>query len=156
MQPSEHTQGPHSANPQPSGVTALPVPQVPVILKDEHGAESPDGLLPRTELNRDLQLIVPAWSFTTDPVLGPDIVKVGFRPLGDEFREVAEFEFSIPIEPGDKIVSVPRDYLDNGIYDLSYILRQGATLLSPLKNVLPWTGWPRMMVRNPPCWKCWM
>jgi hypothetical protein len=125
MQPSEHTQGPHSANPQPSGVTALPVPQVPVILKDEHGAESPDGLLPRTELNRDLQLIVPAWSFTTDPVLGPDIVKVGFRPLGDEFREVAEFEFSIPIEPGDKIVSVPRDYLDNGIYDLSYILRQG-------------------------------
>jgi hypothetical protein len=103
----------------------LPVPQVPVILKDEHGAESPDGLLPRTELNRDLQLIVPAWSFTTDPVLGPDIVKVGFRPLGDEFREVAEFEFSIPIEPGDKIVSVPRDYLDNGIYDLSYILRQG-------------------------------
>jgi hypothetical protein len=125
MQPSEHTQGPHSANPQPSGVTALPVPQVPVILKDEHGAESPDGLLPRTELNRDLQLIVPAWSFTTDPDLGPDIVKVGFRPLGDEFREVAEFEFSIPIEPGDKIVSVPRDYLDNGIYDLSYILRQG-------------------------------
>lgn len=125
MQPSEHTQGPHSANPQPSGVTALPVPQVPVILKDEHGAESPDGLLPRTELNRDLQLIVPAWSFTTDPVLGPDIVKVGFRPLGDAFREVNEFKFLIPIEPGDKIVSVPRNYLDNGIYDLSYILIQG-------------------------------
>ncbi|MEZ1324155.1 hypothetical protein QIW46_22700 [Pseudomonas fluorescens] len=125
MQPSEHTQGPHSANPQPSGVTALPVPQVPVILKDEHGAESPDGLLPRTELNRDLQLIVPAWSFTTDPVLGPDIVKVGFRPLGDAFREVNEFKFPFPIEPGDKYVSVPRNYLDNGIYDLSYILIQG-------------------------------
>lgn len=125
MQPPEHTQGPHSANPQPSGVTALPVPQVPVILKDEHGAESPDGLLPRTELNRDLQLIVPAWSFTTDPDLGPDIVKVGFRPLGDAFREVNEFKFPFPIEPGDKYVSVPRDYLDNGIYDLSYILIQG-------------------------------
>ncbi|WP_447796439.1 hypothetical protein [Pseudomonas moraviensis] len=125
MQPPEHTQGPHSANPQPSGVTALPVPQVPVILKDEHGAESPDGLLPRTELNRDLQLIVPEWNFSTDPTLGPDVIKVGFRPFGDAFREVNEFKFPVPIDPGNKIVSVPRDYLDNGIYDLSYILIQG-------------------------------
>lgn len=125
MQPPEHTQGPHGANPQPSGVTALPVPQVPVILKDEHGAESPDGLLPRTELNRDLQLIVPEWNFSTDPTLGPDVIKVGFRPFGDAFREVNEFKFPVPIDPGNKIVSVPRDYLDNGIYDLSYILIQG-------------------------------
>lgn len=125
MQPPEHTQDPHSANSQPSEVTALPVPRVPVILKDELGEESPDGLLPRTELNRDLQLIVPEWNFTTDPLLGPDIIKVGFRLFGNDFREVNEFKFPIPIAPGDKYVSVPRDYMDSGIYDLSYILIQG-------------------------------
>ncbi|CAI8791412.1 Ig-like domain-containing protein [Pseudomonas sp. IT-347P] len=125
MQPPVPTQSPHSENPESPEVTALPAPRVPVVLKDEHGEESPDGLLPRTELNRDLQLIVPAWNFTTDPDLRRDIIKVGFRPFGEEFREVDEFEFLIPIKPGDKIVSVPRDYLDNGIYDLSYILIQG-------------------------------
>nr|WP_315447112.1 hypothetical protein [uncultured Pseudomonas sp.] len=107
------------------GTLALPLPKVPVILKDENGIESPDGLLPRADLNRDLQLIVPAWNFMTDPFFRADIIKVGFRPFGQDFRQVNEFRFDIPIVPEDKIVSVPREYLDNGIYDLSYILVQG-------------------------------
>ncbi|WP_454846386.1 hypothetical protein [Pseudomonas farris] len=103
----------------------LPLPIVPVILKDEDGNESPDGQLPRDALSRDLQLIVPAWNFSTDPIFVADTVLVGWRPTGLPFQEVGKFPFRIPIEPGDKIVTVPRDLLSHGIYDLSYKLSIG-------------------------------
>ena len=44
----------------------LDVPRVPVILKDEDGIESPDGLLPRSALNQDLLVIVPDWTTLFD------------------------------------------------------------------------------------------
>ncbi|MNQ24307.1 hypothetical protein D3C85_374980 [compost metagenome] len=108
-------------NPGEDGM-ALPLPIVPVILKDEDGNESADGLVPRSVLNSHLQVTVPAWSFSTDPAFGADIVAVGWRPVGQDFFEVSRVLFPIPIEPGDKIVSVPRDKLVHGIYDLSYKL----------------------------------
>lgn len=100
----------------------LPAPIVPAILKDEDGNESPEGLLPRNVLNSPLQLTVPAWEFSTEPDLIRNIVIVGWRPATEPFKEVARFLYEIPIDPGDKIVTVPRDKLDQGIYDLSYKL----------------------------------
>lgn len=114
----------------------LPLPTVPDILKDENGTESPEGLLSRNALSNDLQLVVPAWEFSTDPDFIADIITVGWRPFGLPFQAVATFPFYVPIVPGDKIVSVPRDRLQHGIYDLSYSLDIGGnTQESEIKRV---------------------
>jgi hypothetical protein len=115
---------------------ALPLPIVPVILKDEDGNESADGLVPRSVLNRDLQVTVPAWDFSTDPDFIADIVVVGWRLVGQAFLEVSRFPFPILIDPGDKIVSVPRDKLVHGIYDLSYkLIIGGNSAESEIKRI---------------------
>ncbi|WP_082344489.1 hypothetical protein [Pseudomonas sp. P1.8] len=114
--PERHALGPDGQD------LALPPPIVPAILKDEDGNESADGRLPRSVLNSDLQVTVPAWSFSTDPNFVADIVAVGWRPVGQDFVEVNRSRFPIPIDPGDKIVSVPRDKLEHGVYGLSYKL----------------------------------
>ena len=103
----------------------LPAPTVPVILKDEDGNESTEGLLPRSALNRALQLTVSAWNSPPGPDVPQHFVLVGWRRAGQPFVEVSQFPFDIPISPEDKFVTVPREHLETGVYDLSYKISIG-------------------------------
>lgn len=126
----------HKCDEREATFAALAPPVVPAILKDEDGNESPDGLLPRDVLARDLLVTIPAWNFSTEPLFKADVVLVGWRPMGQPFVQVSQVRFTIPIEPGDKIVSVPRQWLLHGIYDLSYKLVIGGNEAeSPRKPV---------------------
>lgn len=101
----------------------LAPPRVPIILKDEDGNESPDGLLPRSALNEDLTIIIPDWMApSADPI--PYIIVVSWVEEGGPFTEVHRDSFD---DSGEKIVVVPRDNLklDHGTYSLMYELRYG-------------------------------
>jgi hypothetical protein len=100
----------------------LKKPRVPIILKDEDGNESPDGLLPRSALSDDLEVIVPDWIPTPfdDPV--PYIVTISWVFEGGPFTPVYSETFD---DPGEKVLKVPRDKLAQGIYALSYQLNYG-------------------------------
>ncbi|CAI8720637.1 hypothetical protein [Pseudomonas sp. IT-P260] len=100
----------------------LEKPGVPVILKDENGNESPDGLLPRNALNDDVKVIVPNWkpAYFDAPI--PYIIIISWVFEGGPFTEVYREAFD---EPGEKVLKVPQDKLDPGTYDLSYQLDYG-------------------------------
>ncbi|XHF32542.1 hypothetical protein OXH62_24890 [Pseudomonas chlororaphis] len=100
----------------------LEKPGVPAILKDENGIESPDGLLPRDTSSDDLKVIVPNWRATTfdDPI--PYIISISWVFEGGPFNPVYSEPFD---EPGEKVLKVPRDKLEPGTYDLSYMLNYG-------------------------------
>jgi len=102
-------------------VPELEKPRVPAILKDENGDESPDGLLPRSALSDDLQVIVPNW--IPPPVADPVyILSIGWVLEGGPFTPVYKETFDTP---GEKVLKVPRDKLAHGIYALSYELNYG-------------------------------
>ncbi|WP_178124205.1 hypothetical protein [Pseudomonas sp. 18058] len=112
---------------------ALEAPKVPVILKDENGQESPEGLLPRDALSGDLVVVVPNWSaaFTAPEPLY--IIDISWTLEGGPFTSVFRDEYE---EPGDKTLKVPRDKLDQGTYSLSYRVSYGGNpLYSALKRV---------------------
>ncbi|MCX4217088.1 MULTISPECIES: hypothetical protein [Pseudomonas] len=100
----------------------LEKPRVPIILKDENGDESPDGLLPRSALSDDLQVIVPDWIPPpfADPI--PYIITISWVLEGGSFTPVYKDTFDTP---GEKVLKVPRDKLAHGIYALSYELNYG-------------------------------
>ncbi|WP_367256310.1 hypothetical protein [Pseudomonas sp. stari2] len=100
----------------------LKKPRVPIILKDENGDESPDGLLPRSALSDDLQVIVPDWipPPVADPI--PYIISVSWVLEGGPFTTVCRETFDTP---GEKVLIVPRDKLAHGIYALSYEVNYG-------------------------------
>lgn len=100
----------------------LEKPRVPIILKDENGNESPDGLLPRNALNDDVKVIVPNWkpAYFDAPI--PYIIIISWVFEGGPFTEVYRETFD---EPGEKVLKVPQDKLDPGTYDLSYELNYG-------------------------------
>ncbi|MBC3270433.1 hypothetical protein HU765_10895 [Pseudomonas sp. SWRI81] len=112
----------------------LEVPQVPAILKDEEGKESPDGLLPRSVLAEDLTVVIPDWSAPfEDPI--PFIVIISWVAQGGPFTEVYREPFD---DPGEKTLVVPRDKLnfDHGTYSLSYRVSYGGNPLdSEIKRV---------------------
>ncbi|WP_268800088.1 hypothetical protein [Pseudomonas huanghezhanensis] len=95
----------------------FPLPVVPAILEDELGQEEVGGLLPRTALERDLQVTIPAWPFTPN---FPNVVVLSWRVAGAPFVEVDRFTFQPPIAPGDKTVQVRQALLMEGTYELSY------------------------------------
>ncbi len=95
----------------------FPLPVVPAILEDELGQEEGNGLLPRTALERDLEVVIPAWPFTPNR---PNVVVLSWRRAGNPFFEVSRFTFEPPIAPGDKTVQVPQALLVDGTYELSY------------------------------------
>ncbi len=95
----------------------FPLPVVPAILKDDQGQEEAGGLLPRTALERDLQVVIPAWPFTPN---FPNVVLLSWRRAGTPFTEVSRFTFDHPIAPGDKTVEVSPGLLVEGVYELSY------------------------------------
>lgn len=101
---------------------SLEKPRVPAILKDENGNESPDGLLPRSALSDDLQVIVPNWipRSVADPILYKLSISWVFE--GGGFTPVYSETFD---DPGEKVLKVPRDKLAHGIYALSYELNYG-------------------------------
>ncbi|QJP94460.1 hypothetical protein [Pseudomonas fluorescens] len=102
-------------------VPELEKPRVPAILKDENGDESPDGLLPRSALSDDLQVIVPNW--IPPPVADPVyILSISWVLEGGLFTPVYKETFDTP---GEKVLKVPRDKLAHGIYALSYELNYG-------------------------------
>lgn len=112
---------------------ALEAPKVPVILKDENGQESPEGLLPRDALSVDLAVDVPNWSaaFTAEEPLY--IIDISWTLEGGPFTSVFRDEYE---EPGDKTLKVPRDKMDQGTYSLSYRVNYGGNhLYSALKRV---------------------
>lgn len=92
-------------------------PVVPAILKDDDGNEEAGGLLPRTALQADLDVIIPAWLFVPDR---PNTVVLSWRAAGSPFNEVDRFTFEPPIAPGDKNVQVPNWLLEERVYELSY------------------------------------
>lgn len=107
---------------------ALPVAEVPAIIKDDQGVENPDGIVLRASLNEDLEVVVPAWPFTDDPRITKETVSIGWRLAGSGFVSVREQEYPTPVEPGDKVLTVPQHYLVHGTYDLSYQVNQGGNL----------------------------
>ena len=137
--PEESSMDPqHARGDDETSLVVIPEPIVPDILKDEEGNESPDGLLPRDVLNRDLKITIPAWDFSTEPEFVKDVVLVGFRRRGLPFDDdtAGVFPFDIPIDPGDKIVSVPQGDLAAGVYDLSYKLVIGGNDAESLKKTI--------------------
>lgn len=98
---------------------SFPEPTVPAIVRDESGAENPQGIIAVAALKDDLQVIVPAWEFSQNPVYA-DVLELGWRPDGADFVTVASQEFWPPIDPGDKALKVPSDLLNEGVYALSY------------------------------------
>ncbi|MNM44892.1 hypothetical protein D3C81_558000 [compost metagenome] len=103
----------------------LAQPEVPAIIKDEQGLENPDGIVARAVLNDDLEVVVPAWPFSNDPRIVRETVSIGWRIEGAGFASVRSQDFPTPVEPGDKILTVPQNYLVHGTYDLSYEINQG-------------------------------
>lgn len=95
----------------------FPLPVVPAILKDDQGQEEVGGLLPRTALERDLEVVIPAWLFNANY---PNVAVLSWRRAGAPFVEVSRFTFQPPIAPGDKTVQVPQALLVDGTYELSY------------------------------------
>lgn len=93
------------------------VPVVPAILKDDNGNEVAGGLLPRTALGTDLEVIIPQWVFDDRR---PNTVVVSWRPAGAPFVQVDHFTFEPPIPPGDKTVEILASRLEEGVYELSY------------------------------------
>ncbi|QJQ19760.1 hypothetical protein HG549_07305 [Pseudomonas sp. SK] len=96
-----------------------PAPEVPAIVKDEAGQEYPGGILLRAALDDDLEVIVDAWDFSENPLYS-DLLEVGWRPEGAAFITVNSEEFWPPIDPGAKVITVPRDRLTQGRFHLSY------------------------------------
>ncbi|MGH8417203.1 MAG: hypothetical protein ACRER8_07945 [Pseudomonas sp.] len=92
-------------------------PVVPDILKDDEGNEEPGGLLPRTALNADLEVLIPQWEFDQHRL---NIVILSWRRAGAPFIQVSRFTFEPPIAPGDKQVAVLESMLEEGVYELSY------------------------------------
>ena len=112
---------------------ALEAPKVPVILKDENGQESPEGLLPRDALSGDLVVVVPNWSAAVTAAEPLYIIDISWTLEGGPFTSVFSDQFE---EPGDKTLKVPRDKLDQGTYSLSYRVNYGGNhLYSALKRV---------------------
>lgn len=92
-------------------------PVVPAIIKDDEGNQEAGGLLPRTALQADLEIIIPEWLFEREY---PNTVVLSWRPAGSPFIEVDRFTFQPPIAPGDKNVQVRKRLLEEGVYELSY------------------------------------
>lgn len=112
-------------------------PEVPSIIKDENGIEHPQGLVPRSAVDQDLELIVPPWDFSTDPILIDYIdidIDIGWRPVGAPFVSVNRYAFQPPIDPGPKTCTVPVDKLLHGAYDLSYKRTVGGNDKESLKK----------------------
>lgn len=112
----------------------LEIPQVPAILKDAEGRESPEGLLPRSALAEDLTVVIPDWSAPfEDPI--PFIVIISWAARGGAFTEVYRESFD---DPGEKTLIVPRENLnfDHGTYSLSYRVSYGGNPIdSEIKRV---------------------
>ncbi|MGV2835651.1 hypothetical protein [Pseudomonas shirazensis] len=94
-------------------------PEVPAIVKDDDGQENPEGILLRSALDDDLEVIVPEWDFSENPRYA-DLLEVGWRAEGAAFVAVNSQEFSPPIAPGEKTITVPREHLVQGNFTLSY------------------------------------
>jgi len=95
----------------------FPSAQVPAIIKDDQGGEVAGGLLPRSALDHDLDVIIPAWDFFEGYT---NTVVLGWRLAGAPFAEVARIDFPDPDMPGDKTVQLPVAALVSGIHELSY------------------------------------
>ncbi|MGH8438017.1 MAG: hypothetical protein ACRERW_02975 [Pseudomonas sp.] len=108
-----------------SELVALATPEVPAIIRDEQGVENPDGIVARAVLNDDLEVVVPAWPFSDDPNITRETVSIGWRIAGSGFVSVRDQDYPTPVEPGDKIITVPQEHLVHGTYDLSYRITQG-------------------------------
>jgi len=93
------------------------LPVVPAILKDDQGNEEAGGLLPRTALQDDLEVIIPAWAFDQGR---PNTLILSWRRAGAPFVRVDRFTFEPPIPPGDKTVAVSQGLLEEGVFELSY------------------------------------
>ncbi|UVK84401.1 hypothetical protein LOY46_06800 [Pseudomonas sichuanensis] len=109
----------------------LATPDVPVIIRDENGDPYSDGLLPRTALSNDLEVIIAPWDM--DPQLS-DKVQVGWRFSGAPFVAVSEYTFAPP--SAQRTVHVPRRYLEHGVYDLSYTVSRLGNLTESLKRTI--------------------
>lgn len=110
------------------------VPEVPVIIEDENGVEHPDGLIPRSAVDHDLDFIVEAW--TPTDTTSTNYVHVGWRLEGRPFEKVNEYEYWQPIDTLPKLMQVPFEKLEHGVYELSYkIIVQGNDIESVKKKV---------------------
>ncbi|MDY7561186.1 hypothetical protein QN382_20560 [Pseudomonas sp. 10B1] len=107
-------------------------PDVPSIIKDGNGDQHAQGLVPRSAVDQDLELIVPPWDFSMDPVL-TDFIDIGWRLAGAPFVSVKQYRFDPPIAPGPKTCTVPVDKLVHGVYDLSYTKTTGGNAKESLK-----------------------
>ncbi|WP_422416460.1 hypothetical protein [Pseudomonas sp. GZD-222] len=113
----------------------FPVPVVPAVVKDDSGTDNPEGVVMRAALGEALEVIVPAWDFSTRPE-APDLLELGWRPDGAAFTTVDSQEFVPPIAPGDKTLHVPMDSLQTGRYSLSYrVTRRNNTTDSLIKRI---------------------
>lgn len=120
----------------------FPEPVVPAVVKDESGVDNPEGVVARDALGRALEVIIPAWDFSTRPGV-PDLLELGWRPDGAAFFPVDSQEFQPPIEPGDKTLQVPVDLLQQGRYSLSYRLTRRGNFTDSLNK-------PITIDRSPP------
>lgn len=111
-------------------------PEVPAIIKDENGQEDETGLIPRSAIDSDLELIVAPWP--AEPYT--NTVKVGWRTAGAQFEAVNEYTYFNPVfdpdNPQPKIMHVPYPRLEQGTYELSYKVSVRGNEVESLKKTV--------------------